>query len=126
MVKQKYVLDSNIFISFVKGLLGTAPAAALPVDGKIYMSVITRIEALAYPQMTANEKEKILAVLRYIPVISLNKKVERNTILFRTKTKLKLPDCIVAATAIVLDAVLLSNDAGLLNAGWPGLVVKPV
>jgi predicted nucleic acid-binding protein len=126
MIKPKYVLDSNVFISFVKGLLGTAPASALPVDGKIYMSVITRIEALAYPQMTAKEEEKILAVLRYIPVIPLNRIVERNTVFFRTKTKLKLPDCIIAATAIALDAVLLSNDTGLLNAGWPGLVVKPV
>jgi predicted nucleic acid-binding protein len=69
MVKAKYVLDTNVLISFVKGLLGTASAAALPVDGKVHISVITRIEALAYPQMPAAEEEKILAVLRLIPVI---------------------------------------------------------
>jgi predicted nucleic acid-binding protein len=126
MGKPVYVLDTNVFISFVKGLLGTAPAAALPVDGKLYISVITRIEVLAYPKMTAEEEEKIFAVLRHIPVIPLKRKVERNTILFRTRTKLKLPDCIVAAAAITLNAVLLSNDTGLLNAGCPGLVVKPV
>jgi predicted nucleic acid-binding protein len=73
MAKQKYVLDTNVFISLVKGLLGTTPAASLPVDGKIYISVITRVEALAYPQMTDKEEEKIRAVLRYIHVIPLNK-----------------------------------------------------
>ncbi|MDR1106873.1 MAG: type II toxin-antitoxin system VapC family toxin [Treponema sp.] len=126
MSKPKYVLDSNVFISFVKGLLGTTPAAALPVDGKIFISVITRIETLAYPQISAKEEEKILAVLRHIPVVPLTRRVEKNAIIFRKKTKMKLPDCIVAATAITLDAVLLSNDSGLLNVKWPGLVVKRV
>jgi predicted nucleic acid-binding protein len=126
MAKQKYVLDTNVFISFVKGLLGTGPVASLPVDGKIYISVITRIEALAYPQMTAKEEGKIRAMLRYIHVIPLNRKVEENTIRFRAKTKTKLPDSIVSATAITLKAILLSNDSDLLKADWPGLIVRKV
>ncbi|MDR1250224.1 MAG: type II toxin-antitoxin system VapC family toxin [Treponema sp.] len=126
MVKQKYVLDTNVFISFVKGLLGTTPAASLPMDGKIYISVITRIEALAYPQMTAKEEEKIRTVLRHIHVIPLNRKVEENTIRFRAKVKIKLPDSIISATAITLKAILLSNDSDLLKADWPGLVVRKV
>jgi predicted nucleic acid-binding protein len=126
MAKTKYVLDTNVFIGFVKGLLGTALTASLPADGKIFISVITRIEALAYPRMTTQEEDKILAVLRHIPVIPLKRKIERNSILLRTKTKLKLPDCIIAATALAQNAVLLSNDSGILKAGWPGLVVKQV
>jgi predicted nucleic acid-binding protein len=126
MAKQKYVLDTNIFISLVKGLLGVTPTASLPIDGKIYISVITRMEALAYPQMTANEEEKIRVVLRYIHVIPLHRKVEENTILLRAKTKLKLPDSIVSATAITLKAILLSNDSDLLKADWPGLIVRKV
>jgi predicted nucleic acid-binding protein len=126
MAKQKYVLDTNVFISFVKGLLGTAPATSLPMDGEIYISVITRIEALAYPQMTAKEEEKIRTVLRYIHVIPLNRKVEENTIRFRAKAKIKLPDSIISATAITLKAILLSNDSDLLKADWPELIVRKV
>ena len=126
MAKQKYVLDTNVFISFVKGLLGATPADFFPGEGKIYISVITRIEALAYPQMTAKEEEKICTMLRDIHVIPLNRKVEETTIPFRAKTKLKLPDSIVSATAIILKAILLSNDSEILKADWPGFIARKV
>jgi predicted nucleic acid-binding protein len=74
MARQKYVLDTNVVISFVKGLLGTAFAASLPSDGKVYISVITRIEALAYPQMTAEEEEKNLRGVTVHPCYPLKQK----------------------------------------------------
>jgi predicted nucleic acid-binding protein len=74
--------------------------------------------------MTAKEEEKICAVLRHIHVIPLNRKVEKNAIRFRAKTKIKLPDSIVCASAITLKAILLSNDSDLLKTGWPGLIVR--
>jgi predicted nucleic acid-binding protein len=46
---------------------------------------------------------------------------KEKTIALRRTTKLKLPDCIVAATAIVLDAVLLTDDDHLLVLSWQGL-----
>jgi predicted nucleic acid-binding protein len=126
MNRPKYVLDSNIFICIVKGLLGATPAVSLPMDGKIYISIITRIEVLAYPKMTVAEEEKIRWLLRNMIVIPLNRKVEKNTIAFRVKTKLKLPDSIVAATAITLNATLLSNDNDLSKIAWPGLAIRTV
>jgi predicted nucleic acid-binding protein len=126
MSKPKYVLDSNVFISIVKGLLGSASTVTLPNDGTLYISIITRIEALAYPLMTAAEEEKIRGLLRYIKVIPLNRKVEKNTIPFRAKTKIKLPDCIVAASAITINAILLSNDSDFSNLYFPGFTVKTV
>jgi predicted nucleic acid-binding protein len=126
MGKPKYVLDSNVFISFVKGLLGAMPSLSLPLDGKLYISVVTRIEALAWPLMTAAEEAKIRAVLRYFIVIPLNRKVECITIPFRAQTKIKLPDSIVAASSILLNATLLSNDDKLLKTVYPGYKVKSV
>jgi predicted nucleic acid-binding protein len=61
-----------------------------------------------------------------VVVSPLDEKVENLAVEIRRHIKLKLPDCIIAATAIALDAVLLSNDTGLLKIGWSGLVVKPV
>ena len=51
------------------------------------------------------------------------KKVERNTVLIRSKTKRKLPDSIIAATALSIGAVLISRDIHMLNLNWPGLTV---
>ena len=39
-------------------------------------------------------------------------------------TKLKLPDCIIAATAIVLNAVLLTADTELLHLHYSGFTTK--
>jgi predicted nucleic acid-binding protein len=125
MSKPRYVLDTNVFISVVKGFMGTVPSFSLPLDGKIYISVITRIEALAYPNMKAEEEAKIRGLLRYMKVIPLNRKVEQNAIFIRTQTKRKLPDCIIAAAAVSINGILLSNDADFRNLDIPGLTVKP-
>jgi predicted nucleic acid-binding protein len=47
--------------------------------------------------------------------------IEEAAIAIRKSSKLKLPDCIIAATAIALDAVLLTSDATLIKLAWPGL-----
>ena len=35
-------------------------------------------------------------------------------------------DCIVAATSIILDAILLTDDRNLLNLSWPGLQTQSI
>ena len=49
-----------------------------------------------------------------------------DTIALRRSVKLKLPDCIVAATAIVLDSVLLTADKELLRLNWSGLKTQNI
>jgi predicted nucleic acid-binding protein len=44
----------------------------------------------------------------------------------RRTTNIKLPDCIIAATAIVLDAVLVTNDVHLLHLSRPDFNVKAI
>jgi predicted nucleic acid-binding protein len=51
----------------------------------------------------------------------LRQEIKEKTIEFRRVTKCKLPDSIIAATAIVLDAILATNDAVLLKKQFPGL-----
>jgi predicted nucleic acid-binding protein len=53
--------------------------------------------------------------------MDISNAVKEETIALRRATKVKLPDCIVAATSIVLDAVLLTNDDQLLGLSWSSL-----
>jgi predicted nucleic acid-binding protein len=39
---------------------------------------------------------------------------------------LNFPDTIIAVTAIVLNAILLSNDPHLRDFNWPGYTAQPV
>jgi predicted nucleic acid-binding protein len=99
MGKAKFVLDSTTVIDFAKGALGPASALSIPLNGKLYISVITRIETLAFPGITPAEESRIRELFAIFKIIPLNRKVERNTVLIRSKTKRKLPDCIVVLLA---------------------------
>ena len=123
MGKVKFVLDSTTVIDFAKGALGPASALSALLNGKLYISVITRIETLVFPGITPAEESHIRELLTIFKVIPLNKKVERATVLIRSKTKRKLPDSIIAATALSIGAVLISRDIHMLNLNWPGLTV---
>ena len=50
--------------------------------------------------------------------------IKKETIILRRNTKLKLPDCIIAATTIALNAVLLTADTELLRLNYSGYTAK--
>jgi predicted nucleic acid-binding protein len=96
-------------------------------NGEKYASVINRIELFAKPDITGAEIEGIEEFLADTTVILLDDTIEEETIkLCRANTKIKLSDCIVAATAIVLEATLLTDDDQLNKLVWPGYAVQAI
>ena len=57
---------------------------------------------------------------------TVNEAIEKKAIEIRSAKSVKLPDCIVAATSIILDAILLTDDSDLLNLSWPGFRVQSI
>jgi len=88
---------------------------------QLLTSIIVRMELLSKRNMKDDEEERILEFLDDLTVIPLNETIEKKAIEIRRAVAIKLPDCIVAATSIVLNAVLLTDDHHLLNLSWPGL-----
>jgi predicted nucleic acid-binding protein len=88
---------------------------------QLLTSIIVRMELLSKRNMKDEEEERILEFLDDLTVIPLNETIEKKAIEIRRAVAIKLPDCIVAATAIVLNAILLTDDHHLLNLSWPGL-----
>jgi predicted nucleic acid-binding protein len=121
--RTKYVLDTSAVLAIVKAEKIPAALADDLRHSKNFVSVITRIELFAYPSLKTDEAAKIRGFLKKCRVIPLNRKVESMTIDVRRDTdpKLKLPDAIIAATALILNATLLSNDTKLLNTTYRGL-----
>jgi predicted nucleic acid-binding protein len=94
----------------------------IDVDGaRLLTSVIVRMELLAKPNLPVNEERSILEFLNDLTVVPLDESVERKAVEIRRATSTKLPDCIIAATAILLNATLLTDDDDLLRLSWPGL-----
>jgi len=104
------LLDTNIVLYFLGGKL----ANPLP-SGQYCLSVITEIELLSYPNLSADEETQIIEFLNKITVVGIDSNIKNLTIALRKQYKLKLPDAIIAATAKSLNATLFTNDVKLAN-----------
>ena len=60
--------------------------------------------------MTAKEEKQIEALLSKCLVITMSNNIKEKFIEIRKKYKLKLPDAIIAATAIISNIPLISAD----------------
>ena len=102
---KRYLLDTNAIIYLVSGRL------VLPLpNGKYSVSIITEIELLSFSGLSAEEEQKIRDLLLLLDRVHLTDAVRDETISLRRENRLKLPDAIIAASALIHDAVLLTND----------------
>jgi len=128
MTNSRFVLDTNAVIAFAAA--GDTSASALHDKLKtadLFISVISEIELFSKPGMLSDEEEKLRDFLsERMIIIDLTDDVKSETIAFRRSIRHKLPDCIVAATASVLNATLLTADKKLINFSWTGLKTQPL
>jgi predicted nucleic acid-binding protein len=117
-----FLLDTNVVI----GLLNRSPPAheialafGINLAGNA-VSQISRMELLGFPKMTIEDEKGVRNFLADCEVIAIDDQVEAETISFRRRTKLALPDAIIAATAIVHGLELVSLDKRLMRTfkGW--------
>lgn len=113
----EFLLDTNMVIGLLKGY---APALALAENSgldlrKTAVSQITRMELLGYPRLSDEEDREIRAFLAACQVRLLDEQIESQAIALRRAGYFKLPDAIVAATAIVGSLRLLTLDQGMLR-----------
>lgn len=113
----EFLLDTNMVIGLLKGHI---PAVTLAEQSgfildKTAVSQITRMELLGYPQLTDEEDQTIREFLAHCQVRLIDEQIEAQAIALRRKGTFKLPDAIVAATAITGSLRLLTLDQGMLR-----------
>ncbi len=106
---QKYLMDSNVIIDYLGNKL---PAkTTILIDGlPIIISIITRIEIVGWFNATNKQIQKLMSFSDKALVYPLNEEIILQTINIRQKCKIKLPDAIIAATAIVNKLTLITHD----------------
>ena len=120
----RYLADTNAIIDLVVGRLPLAAASWLQRQlGQqlVAISVITRIELLTKTEPAA-EYATMQAFVRDVQVFSFDEPVIRRTIALRQQYRVKLPDAIIAATALAHGLVLVSRNERDF-AGVSGLAV---
>jgi predicted nucleic acid-binding protein len=111
----EWLLDTNVVI----GLLKQQAAAIALIEthqfdlSKAAVSQITRMELLGLPNLAPEEEAAILDLLSNCRVLLIDEAVERQAIRLRRTSHCKLPDAIVAATALVHRLTLLTLDQRL-------------
>lgn len=70
---------------------------------------MTKIELLGF-RSSALEKEFLKKFISNAIILELNKEIVDTTIDIRTQKKIKIPDAIIAATALVFDFTLLTRN----------------
>lgn len=81
------------------------------MDYKISVSFITEIELLGAYNLSKSQKDIFREILSQCVVYSMNDSIKDKCIFLRNNYKIKTPDAIIAATALVFDLPLLTSDA---------------
>lgn len=103
----KYLLDTNIILYIISG---DKTISNYLHQKDIYISIISEIELFGFQKLTPKEEKQLKAFLLELRVIQLDEAVKNEAISLRKKYSLKLPDCIIAATAITWNLTLISAD----------------
>lgn len=106
------LLDTNTVLYF---LSGDETLSDFIRDKKLYISIITEMELLSYHKIGVREMKILGEFIREIQVININQEIKATAIKVRRSIKLKLPDCIIAASAMSLKIPLITADKGIKN-----------
>lgn len=106
-----YLIDTNIVIYYFNGLTDDESIHTLLVES-FKISIITKIEFLGWGQFMANPilYAQARSFINYAIVYDLNDIIAEQAILLRQQFKVKTPDAIIAATALVHDLAVVTNN----------------
>lgn len=106
-----YLIDSNVLIDYVAERFYLPQLIKLDdiFDTALNVSVITKIETLGF-NAPPQEEKKMLQFFTLANIIALTDDIVQLTIDIRKTVKLKTPDAIIAATALVHNLTLLSRN----------------
>lgn len=110
---QPVFFDSSALILFLNDALPLETVDLLDHclhDQRIYISAIVRAEILAWPSHTAMSLATALALLHACQVVAVNAVVADEGARIRRETGLKLPDALIAATAVLQSAALVTAN----------------
>jgi len=106
---QKYLLDTNAILDFMGKKLPEESQVFLSeiIDDQINISSINKMELLGF----SNVEQDLIDFVGFAEIYHIDDKIIDQTIELRKRYKIKLPDAIIAATAIVHNFTLISRNS---------------
>lgn len=112
MVASRYLIDSNVVADFVRGRFAEKGHAFLLqlFQTDLTISIINKIELLTFRNTPEDEVIAIKRILGLAQVIQLDEPIVEEAIRLRSIHNSKLPDAIIAATALVNSLKLITGN----------------
>jgi predicted nucleic acid-binding protein len=104
-----FLLDTNVVLYLLSGnkTITTILEGAQP-----YISFITQLELMGYKGISPKDLQMIKNFLDECIIVDISEEIKKHTISIRQKHQIKLPDSIIAGTAMFLEIPLLTGDKG--------------
>lgn len=108
MSGNNYLLDTNILVYALKGIPSVTPY----FEENCFISVITEIEIIGVEGLSRKELTIRQTAVDFCTIIPLTNTIKTETIRLKQQFKIKLPDAIIAATALAEGYTLVTADKG--------------
>ncbi len=121
----KKLIDTNAIIELVDKSLPESAIRQLEdwIDAEeCIASIINKIEVMSFPLMTEENERDFNDFFTVITIVPLSAEIAQITWQLRRAVKIKLPDAIIAATALYFNLPLITRNADDFK-NVPGLIV---
>jgi predicted nucleic acid-binding protein len=106
MTDVAFLADTNFLIYLLEGV----EEAMLFANYTFAVSFVTEIELLGKKDITAKEEKVIRQLLSNCIIIDLNPQIKAQAIKLKQQQKIKLPDALVASTAMQYKLTVITAD----------------
>ena len=108
MSGKTFILDTNIIIYLSQEKMKVTDFASK--GDRLCISIISYMESLGHPFKNKEEEIIVKSLCDTCEIFNLTKQITDKTIEIRKQFKIKLPDAIIAASALENNAVLVSAN----------------
>lgn len=109
------MIDTNVVIGHLDSVLPEKGLEFMDDLPTIMLSVVTRIELLSWRSATESQLTVLESYISDAKVFDLSEAIIKKTIYIRKEHHIKLPDAIIAATALVHGLILLTRNTSDFN-----------
>lgn len=113
---QHYLFDTNILIYYFNGEMESLVENKISklMSESFQISVISKMEFLGF-SFGKQEKQQAIDFIEYAEIKMLTDKIVQKVIEIRQEKRIKLPDAIIAATAMEYSAILVTRNTKDFN-----------
>ena len=107
-----YTLDTNAILYYLNDDTDavTVLRGVFAQNAPLYVSAVTELELFAFANLSRDEESLIEDLLATISIIPLDSRIARLAALVRRHYRVKVPDSIIAATAMFTGSTLLTRN----------------